>query len=715
MRLRTRSMLFATTATLALSTAALAQDADLEIDPTILDRIVVEGDKINRELKETTAGTTVIDGEVASRPDNEEIDDVVNAEANVLANEGFSLPSIRGVDSTSGGRPSISAGSQPRTPIVIDNVAVPSNESSAISQISVWDVSTVEVARGPQPTSTGRNAIGGAIRVFTNDPTFEREASARIGYFDEQGTVSGAFMLNAPIIDDELAIRVTGEGSLGQSYVEIFPVLPAGFNPEDERSGRVRGKLLYEPSEMPELSVLFSVDHFENEEPIEGFVTDVENIQIGTPAMPGIFAFASSYEDVEQTVYQAKSTYDISDRLTLVSRIAHLDNDLVFRNTGESFFGFDFGATGFNKRQIEGEVFLQFEDFGLIRRGLVGVIHNTEDEEGFNNGNLLPFILEGEVQNTGIYGEIELSADEFMEGLTFIAGGRLEIDDRFRDVHDGMGTLINSFDGDETEFLPKLGIRYEPNENTAYGYTYSRGFRAGGVDVDLAAPFGGLPITTSTFASEFIDQHEVYARGSFMEGRLDLTATGFYYIWEDAQVDGAAVNLVTPFMGGAAVPVGLIGNVPEAIGFGAEFTASYQVSPEFAIRGALGLLETEITEPGAAFAAAGLDGATLPRAPEVTASGGLTWSPFENFSADFDVRYVSETITGLNQPEIDSYFIADASLAYTIETGSTVLQIEGFVKNLFDERNVTFSENNGVPLTAVGRPRTFGAALTAKW
>ncbi|MEO0329495.1 MAG: TonB-dependent receptor [Pseudomonadota bacterium] len=702
--------LLATTAISLILTPVAAQEAQSDLDVTILDRIIVRGDKVERELQETSAGTTVISGEVAGAPKNEDIDDVVAAEANVLANEGFSLPSIRGIDSTSGGRPSITAGSQPRTPIVVDGVALPSNESSAISNVSIWDASSVEVARGPQPTSTGRNAIGGAIRIFTNDPVFETEAAARVGFYNQDDTVSGAFMMNAPIVEDELAIRISGEGSLGESYVEILPILPAGFDPNEEKSGRLRGKLLYQPAEMPELSVLVSVDHLQNEEPIEGFVTDVEGLKIDAN---GLFAFASSYEDVEQTVYQAKSTYDISDRVSLISRIAYLDNSLVFERTGETFFGLDFGSTGFDKSQTEGEAYFQFEDIGIIRRGVFGAIHNTEDETGFNDGNLVSFNLEGEVQNTGIYGEVELSADVYLQGLTFIAGARLEIDDRFRTINDTAGNQLSSFQGSETEFLPKLGLRYEPNEETAYGYTYSRGFRAGGLDADLGASLGGLPITTSTFGSEFIDQHEIYARGSFMDGRLDVSATGFYYVWEDAQVAGAAVNMVTPFGGGPAVPVSLIGNVPEAIGFGAEFNLAYQASPDLLVRGALGLLETEITEPGGNLAA--FKGAALPRAPQVTASVGFVWNPVENFDVGFDVRYVDDTVTGLGQTEIDSYTIADLSLGYTFETENAVIELEGFVKNIFDERNVTFSENNGFPLTAVGRPRTFGAALTAKW
>ncbi|MEM8651874.1 MAG: TonB-dependent receptor, partial [Pseudomonadota bacterium] len=615
--------------------------------------------------------------------------------------------SIRGVDSTSGGRPSITAGSQPRTPILVDGIALPSNEASAISEVSTWDVSTVEVARGPQPTSTGRNAIGGAIRVFTNDPVFRDEAAARVGYFNQDDTINGAFLINTELIEDQLAFRLTGEGSIGETFIDIIPTVPAGFDPEDEDFARVRGKLLYEPADMPGLSLLLSVDHTEREQPIDGFVDDPVNISI-TNANP--FALVSSYEDVSQTVYQAKSTYEVNENFTLVTRIASLENDLVFRDTDDTLFfpflgPFDLGETGFTKDQIEGEIFLQFEDIGLIRRGVLGVIHNTEDEEGFNNGTLA-FDIEGRIQNTGVFGEVEISADQYLEGLTLIAGARLEFDDRERTFDSsGFGNTVRvgDFEASESEILPKFGIRYDAPNETSYGYTYTRGFRAGGLDTDPLGPLFGAPLTADIFDPEFIDQHEIYARGSFMEGRLDLSATAFFYQWDDAQVVGASI--VSPE---------LIGNVPEAEGFGAEFNLNYVLTPEFAVRGALGLLHTEITDAGPQLTA--FEGSELPRAPEVTASAGFTWSPFDNFSARADVRHVSETITGLGQPTLGSYTVVDLGLSHTFTAGEGEFELEIFAKNLFDERFETFAETSAIGiLTASGRPQTFGVSLTGKW
>lgn len=41
---------------------------------------------------------------------------------------------------------------------------------------SPWDVEQIEVLRGPQSTTQGRNTMAGAIVVNTKDPTFDWEA-----------------------------------------------------------------------------------------------------------------------------------------------------------------------------------------------------------------------------------------------------------------------------------------------------------------------------------------------------------------------------------------------------------------------------------------------------------------------------------------------------------------------------------------------------------
>ncbi len=80
-----------------------------------------------------------------------------------------------------------------------------------------YDVSQVEVLRGPQGTLYGRNATAGVVNLESARPTdqFEAMASADIGNYENR-RLEG--MVNIPIVDDRLDIRVAGEWTKRKGY-----------------------------------------------------------------------------------------------------------------------------------------------------------------------------------------------------------------------------------------------------------------------------------------------------------------------------------------------------------------------------------------------------------------------------------------------------------------------------------------------------------------
>lgn len=73
--------------------------------------------------------------------------------------------------------------------------------------------------RGPQSTLAGRAALAGAIYVKTKDPVFRFEAAARgMGGEDELST--GAGMVNVPLIEEQVALRVAGEYQRSESALD---------------------------------------------------------------------------------------------------------------------------------------------------------------------------------------------------------------------------------------------------------------------------------------------------------------------------------------------------------------------------------------------------------------------------------------------------------------------------------------------------------------
>jgi outer membrane receptor protein involved in Fe transport len=80
-----------------------------------------------------------------------------------------------------------------------------------------FDVSQVEVLRGPQGTLYGRNATSGVVNVISALPTdhWEAQASVDVGNYNNR-RLEG--MLNVPIMDDKLDLRVAGEWTKRDGY-----------------------------------------------------------------------------------------------------------------------------------------------------------------------------------------------------------------------------------------------------------------------------------------------------------------------------------------------------------------------------------------------------------------------------------------------------------------------------------------------------------------
>jgi iron complex outermembrane receptor protein len=100
------------------------------------------------------------------------------------------------------------------------------------------DLNRVEVLRGPQGTLYGRNATGGAIAVYTNDPTDKLEGS-----LDVTGGNYGAWDLvgiaNVPLIGDTLDARFVAEDGGHGGYAHNSTGSPLSW----ERSQNFRAKL----------------------------------------------------------------------------------------------------------------------------------------------------------------------------------------------------------------------------------------------------------------------------------------------------------------------------------------------------------------------------------------------------------------------------------------------------------------------------------------
>ncbi len=121
---------------------------------------------------------------------------------------GYSIQ-IRGI-----GTQAISVTTDPAVAVALNDIPFIRNH---FFEQEFYDLSQAEVLRGPQGTLYGRNATAGVVNLVTAKPSdqFEAMASGEIGNYHERRFEG---MINLPIVDDRLDIRVAGEWTKRQGY-----------------------------------------------------------------------------------------------------------------------------------------------------------------------------------------------------------------------------------------------------------------------------------------------------------------------------------------------------------------------------------------------------------------------------------------------------------------------------------------------------------------
>lgn len=142
---------------------------------------------------------------------------------------------------------------EPGVPVYIDGVYQPIITGSLSD---LFDVDKIEVLRGPQGTTLGKNASAGAVLVTRSRPTGEFGGRASVEYgrhnlFQAQG------LLNFPIVDGVLAGKVYANYRRMDDWVKNLAV--PGGDMGGEKRGSFRGALLFTPS--PDFTYYLTADY----------------------------------------------------------------------------------------------------------------------------------------------------------------------------------------------------------------------------------------------------------------------------------------------------------------------------------------------------------------------------------------------------------------------------------------------------------------------
>jgi iron complex outermembrane receptor protein len=126
---------------------------------------------------------------------------------------------------------------------------------SAGTAVSLLDIDHVEVLRGPQGTLFGRNTLGGAIQVISNQPSFDKTQGSFSATFGDFRRREATGVLNIPL-NDTLAIRFAATRRAQDGYVTN---ILDGEDLGGVNTFAARGSVLWKPDSSFEL--LWATDY----------------------------------------------------------------------------------------------------------------------------------------------------------------------------------------------------------------------------------------------------------------------------------------------------------------------------------------------------------------------------------------------------------------------------------------------------------------------
>ena len=651
-----------------------------EQDASSIEELIVTAERLGRTVLDTSTSVVVIDAETLAQRAGEGIKDLMSSIPNVVATGRSSFaPSVRGVDGTGPayGADAFFAGTRPRLNIQVDGRPASYNEV-IFGDFGVWDLQQVEVLRGPQSTLQGRNSIAGTIAVKTADPTYDFEAKARLfaGNFD---TRQYSAALSAPIVDGQVAFRLSADHRTSSSFVDFTP-FPDGRDPADFEGNVYRAKLLVEPAAMPNFRALLTINH-----------TDSLGTQSEAVVGPAYGQHVNRF-DLTAAVFEPSSTNGILD-------LDWQASDAVGFNTLISYSDLDIkrhSRPGGGNATIDGHEFVAqpsvtFRSSDDRVRALFGAyfFRASQDEfiDLFGGGG-----FDDSTRTNAVYGE---GTYKLSDAFDVTVGARYE--EEHRERNGSIFIFMIDLDEKYSTFLPKLVLSWHPSKTSTVGALVTRGYNGGSAGFTFFPPFEAY-----TFDPEYVWNYEGFARTMLADGRLTLSGNVFYSNYKDMQL---------PFLLGPNSSV--VRNADKVTTRGVEVTSTWNMSSEFKVYASIGTTKSNIKS----YPDSGVQGNELPRAPKFTGSLGLRYEQPQGFDFSLDARHSGSYFSSvINEPlgRVGSYWIANTQLGYSFHK----VRVFGYARNLFDTGDplqVYLATATGPGYALIIPPRTYGAGVQVEF
>jgi iron complex outermembrane recepter protein len=664
-------------------------------------------------------------------------------------------------------------GNSPTTGFYLDDTpltaAANSNSGKVVIDPNLYDVSRVEVLRGPQGTLYGASSMGGTIKIITNPPDttqFRASADSKLSDTDGGGfNHSESGMVNVPLASDLVGLRVVASERTASGWIDRIVVAPGAFPPlDDTRRGdvvaaavasrqrasnrideqTVRATLLVKP--MNALSITPSVfyQHVEQRGPsafdtIPGALAHYEAYDIPEPYREHFLLgslnvqyhaegvdFTSNTADFDR---QQTLTQDETEALEVVfgQTTPYLAGPVAFQaEDGTRQFSQEFRAASSGMGRFKWQA-------GIFYSDLESTGHNMSRVQGLvplvGTDNLFMRRQPYSIKQSALFGEVSYQITRELTATMGVRG--YHYDTKVTTTVSGVASVSG---GDDTNTQvaaakdsganPKFDLTYAPTGDLTLYATVARGFRPGGGDqlvptnsntavgAECAQNLAALGLTASPtqYRPDSLWSYELGEKLRLFERRLSVNASVYDIEWGGIQ-QGVGLNC----------GFGFTTNAGRARIRGSEVEMKAQVAPGLQFDASAGFIDGALTEGSSIVGT--VAGQPLQSVPKWTGNTGITLNRPLIVGLDLvthlEYNYIGRRFESgfLALTPTPAYELMSARIGVAGERWSAHL----FVDNLLNKKaELAFlaQQAASIPLydrAVTNQPRTIGMQISARY
>lgn len=723
--------------------------------------IVVVGEKADRTLRDTPASVAVTTAQTIADQNLIDMYDVLQRTPNVAVSADRTSFTIRGIDAfnVSG------AGDGALASVYLDGAVLP-RAALNTGPLDLYDISQVEVFRGPQSTVQGRNALAGAVVIRTTDPSYEWNGKTRVMLTGPDGQRRAAAALGGPILGDQIAFRVAGEIARSDGLL-YNTTLHRDADPR--QSETLRGKLLFTPDAVPGLRVIATYMHDRHVRGAYSFEFDPPYDRRDRIVTEDVATNTRTLSDIAtlEAHYTLGSGFDLSS-ITNYSNVRALYIADPDRNPTPG----QLSRTSDPAKTVQQELRLGI-DLPWVQ-GLIGAYYLREDNrdyrfEATQNMNLtrlgvdrqlLALGLSQPLVDTvlGLYGGVvpiknlltQPRLTRNLAGFTDLtfplttrlklrAGLRYDNERQLRGASQSvvlngtlpdparlpvpalapivtrlnallLATAAGATSVDPTRaitydaWLPKLGLTWDVTPDAALSATAQRGYRAGGAGINQQRG------QSFTYAPEYTWNYEIALRSDWLDHRLSFNANAYYIDWRNQQV---SVQL-TP----GAVFDSQVVNAGKSRLYGFEAELRGRPTRQLELYAGVGHSRTEFLDFTVPIGTAkwSATGNEFANAPRWTVSWGGTWRSAGGLFANINATYrdaIFQSTIDQTVRDIRPITLVNAKLGWQGRHFGAYL----IASNIFDRQQPTsfFTDFDGRVRGIMSNPRILGLSFEGRF